>query len=392
MQMKNILTEWKNFLLKEEYEVTVNPNDYESFADFRKDFFVAMKNKPFVETFMDAFMRLELRPFVKNLPEEDRKNLFRNVKLNAFVPNTSFIQNKIIPNISDNSILAKAGLKYDSYTLYDWLSYYVNYFTDQKAKQKFEKQISNTPIKAESIYWELFKKYPEEIPTVSKLYKPDTSTQNRRENIRILKLKPEDLTKPNILDDIKIVNQIGKGAFGTVYELEDGRAFKVFSSGVDVDKDIERYEKIIDQVYKGKASMEDMHVFDYGKLGETNYYYAIMPKIIPLNSTDIFKENAIFHAVAKANKEIAQRGRATEYETFKRLVLAEAGTFYFQAKDKYGNSNLSFQQAYNKYSDIVDKIIKAGWRAYSEYGGIDIHSGNIGSFPNKPEEYFYFDM
>ena len=77
---------------------------------------------------------------------------------------------------------------------------------------------------------------------------------------------------------------------------------------------------------------------------------------------------------------------------FRSLALSEAGTFYVQAKDKYGNSNLSFQQAYNRYRDIVDRIIKAGWRAYDEFGGTDIHSGNIGSFPNDPQNYFYFDM
>ena len=391
MQMKTILKEWKSFL-KEEYEVTVNPSDYENFADFKKDFFIAAKNKAFIESFMDALMRLELRPLIRGLSEEDRKDLFRSVKNSSFVPNISLVNEKIIPNISNDSVLAKAGFKYDTYGLYDWLSYYVNYFTNEKAKQRFEKQISDTPVKVTSLYWELFKKYPEEVPTISKIYKADTSTQNRRDNARILKLDPNELSKPNILDDVKIVKQLGKGAFGTVYELEDGRAFKVFSSGVDVDKDLERYEKIMDQLYKGQASLEDMHIFDYGKLGETNYYYAVMPKIILLNSTDIFKESAIFHAVAKANKEIAQRGRKVDYETFKRLALSEAGTFYVQAKDKYGNSNLSFQQAYNTYSDIVDKIIKAGWRAYSEFGGTDIHSGNIGSFPNDPENYFYFDM
>ena len=389
--MSNYLTEWKKFLT-EEYEVTVNPSDYENFADFKKDFFIAAKNKAFIESFINALMRLELRPLVRSLSEEDRKALFRSVKISSFVPNTSLVNEKIIPNIPNDSVLAKAGFKYDTYGLYDWLSYYVNYFTNEKAKQRFEKQISNMPDKVTSLYWELFKKYPEEVPTISKLYKPDTSTQNKRDNARILKLDLNELTKPNILDDVKIVKQLGKGAFGTVYELEDGRAFKVFSSGVDVDKDLERYEKIMDQLYKGQASLEDMHIFDYGKLGETNYYYAVMPKIIPLNSTDIFKESAIFHAVAKANKEIAQRGRKVDYETFKRLALSEAGTFYVQAKDKYGNSNLSFQQAYNTYSDIVDKIIKAGWRAYSEFGGTDIHSGNIGSFPNDPQNYFYFDM
>ena len=48
--MKQLLNEWRRFL-KEEYEVTVNPSDYESYAEFRKDFEIAAKNKSFIEVF-----------------------------------------------------------------------------------------------------------------------------------------------------------------------------------------------------------------------------------------------------------------------------------------------------------------------------------------------------
>lgn len=395
--MRQILTEWRRFL-KEEYEVTVNPSDYESYAEFKKDFELAAKNSAFVQVFLDTLVRLELRPLVQSLSEEERKTLFKDIKMSPFVPiNRNFIQNIVIPNIPSDSALAKAGVSSDSFRAFDYLSFYVSYFTNKNEKKDFENQVSEGPSKFASLYWELFKKYPEEVPTISKIYKADTSTQNRRENIRTLNqdkinIRLEDIQKPNILDDVKIIEKLGKGAFGIVYSLEDGRALKVFSSSVDVNKDIERYEKIIDQVYKGEASLEDMHVFDYGKIGDSRYYYVLMPKIVPLSSTNAFDESAIFAAISISNKKVATLGLIDNFDDFKKNVLLQSALVYTMQKNKYANSNLSFDQAYLKYKDIVDKIIQAGWRAYSEFGGTDIHLGNIGFFPQKPDQFFYYDM
>lgn len=396
MQMKQLLNEWRRFL-KEEYEISVNPSDYENYSEFKKDFELAAKNKAFIEVFLDALVRLELRPLMRSLSEEDRKILFRNIKINPFIPNINLIDMQVVPKIEADSALAKSGLKNDTYSLYDYLSYYVSYFINPERKEKFEQKIKNSPILAASLYWELFKKFPEEVPTISKIYRADTSTQNRRENLRTLEQKririnPEQVEKPNILDDIKITKEIGKGAFGRVFELEDGRALKIFSSSVDFNKDMERYEKVMDQLYKGQASMEDMHIFDYGKLGNSEYYFVVMPQITPLTTADFYNENAIFYAVALANKEVAERASPDSFDFFKQKVLTNAASIYVNKKDKFSNSTLSFQQAYNKYSDIVDKIIQAGWRAYDEYGGTDIHHGNIGFFPQKPDQFFYFDM
>lgn len=394
--MKQLLNEWKTFL-KEEYEVTVNPNDYENYTQYRKDFEIAAKNKTFVESFMDALMRLELRPIVKSLPEEDRKLLFKNVKESPFLPNFKLINDEVIPHIPFDSALTKAGLRNDTFAIFDYMSYYVNYFTNKEAKERFEKKIMKEPLLFAPLYYDLFKRFPEEVPTISKIYKADTSTQNKRQNIRQLnhskvKLTLDDVQGPSILDNIRILGEIGRGAFGRVFELEDGRALKVFSSGVDFDKDIERYEKIMDQLYKGQASLEDMHIFDYGKLGESEYHFAVMPRITPLAKTDLYDENAIYHVTAQANKQVILKQKPSSFEDYKEKVIAYAANDYPSAKDRFGNSTLSFKQAYNKYNNIVDKIIQAGWRAYKEYGGTDIHIGNIGFFPQKPDQFFYFDM
>ena len=97
--MSNYLREWKKFLT-EEYELTVNPNDYANFQVFKKDFKKAMKNKAFFESFMETFLRLVIKEFFNDvLSQDDRRKLFRDVKLNSDNPNINFI-NKEIENES----------------------------------------------------------------------------------------------------------------------------------------------------------------------------------------------------------------------------------------------------------------------------------------------------
>jgi hypothetical protein len=395
MQNRTYLTEWKNFLL-EEQQITINPADYEGrYSDFRKDFEEAVKkSRGFVQSFLDVFVRIELRPLMRSLSQEDRKALFNHIKALGHIPNFQFVQDKVIPNIMPDSALAKASL--DGYALYDLLKYYVAYFTnDEKIKNFVEKRLQTSPGFFVNIYWDLFKKYPEEIPVVSKLTMADTSSDELKHNFNIISkdfknLDIKDLKNADILQQIKIIERIGAGAFGKVYAIEGERALKLFKDSVDVQKDIERYESVIDQVYKGKASLEDMHYFDFGKLGESGLYYAIMPKIVPLEKVDFYNQEPIFRAVASGCKHAAQKG-AKDYERFKWLVLDSASLNYTSLKNKIPTT-LSFQQALNKNQDKVEKIIQAGFRAFSEFDGIDLNQGNIGFFAQKPDTYFYFDM
>ena len=358
--MSNYLREWKSFLL-EEQEITINPADYEGdYPSFRPAFEETVKkSRAFVQAFLDVLVRIELRPLMRSLSEEDRRKLFTHVKTLGHVPNVQFIKDKIKPKIPDDSSLQGVV---DEYFLYDLLSYYVSYFTnDQKGKDFAEKKMQNEPRYFIWIYWDLFRKHPDEIPVVSKLTMADTSSDNLKHNFNIIsqdfkKLAISDLKSADILDQVKIIQRIGAGAFGKVYEIEGNRALKLFSSSVDIDKDIERYESIMDQVYKGKASLEDMHYFDFGKLGESGLYYAIMPKIVPLEATDFYNQEPIFRAVATGNKHAAQKGGANDYERFKSLVLDSASLNYFSLKNKIPTT-LSFQQALNKNQDKVEKII-----------------------------------
>ena len=186
--------------------------------------------------------------------------------------------------------------------LYDILKYYVSYrFGDQKAKDSLERTIqAEAPRHFKNIYWDLFKKYPNMVPVIPKLNVVDTASDNLKYNFDIIskdfkKLTYSDVKDADILDQVTIIQKLGSGAFGKVYEIADNRALKIFSDGVDVKKDIERYEGVIDQVYKGEANLEDMHYFDQGEIAKSGLYYAIMPLVIPLK-----------YAVSNSNNEVIE--------------------------------------------------------------------------------------
>ena len=137
--MKTILNEWKSFL-KEEQQITINPADYEGdYPSFRPAFEETVKkSRAFVQAFLDVLVRIELRPLMRSLPEEDRKKFFMHVKMLGHVPDVQFIKDKIKPKIPDDSSLQGVV---DEYFLYDLLSYYVSYFTNnQKGKDFVEKR------------------------------------------------------------------------------------------------------------------------------------------------------------------------------------------------------------------------------------------------------------
>ena len=393
--MKTILKEWKAFLNEE--QITLNPADYQGdFSRYSADFeSIVRSNRSFVKTFLRMLIKLEIEPLMQSLSKKDKEDFFNHVKFFGNVPNIPLIRSKIEPSIPNDSVIKNIT---DAYMLYDILKYYVSYrFGDQKAKDSLERTIqAEAPRHFKNIYWDLFKKYPNMVPVIPKLNVVDTSSDNLKYNFDIIskdfkKLTYSDVKDADILDQVTIIQKLGSGAFGKVYEIADNRALKIFSDGVDVKKDIERYDGVIDQVYKGEANLEDMHYFDFGRLGKSNFYYAIMPIIVPLEKVDFYNEQPIFRAVATGNKFAASKGVAGDYETFKKNVLESASLNYFSTKNKIPTT-LSFQQALNQNMDKVEKIIQAGFRAYTEFGGIDLNQGNIGFIPQKPDTYFYFDM
>ena len=127
-KMSNYLREWKKFLT-EDQEIKLDPNQM-GIIEFRDKFAeLCSQSKSFVELFLNAVIRLELRPFIRSLSEDDRKAIFRTAK-QTFGYNYE-LKDKLDPN----SAIKLSAL--DTYDFHDLLAYYVNYFTDKPKADEF---------------------------------------------------------------------------------------------------------------------------------------------------------------------------------------------------------------------------------------------------------------
>lgn len=193
----------------------------------------------------------------------------------------------------------------------------------------------------------------------------------------------------DILNNIYIGKKIGSGYSGIVFELadENDRVIKIMNDSVHeegLEGEVKKFQSIIDQMHSGKASIEDMHFFDVGKLGNSSLYYVIMPRIVPLEQAPFYKHSKIFEKLADACGAVARTGINNKIKSFQKysdMVMEQAG---------YDPYKLS--EEFELYQDTLMKIIKAGFRAYKVHGGYDLHSGNIGYLPQNPDKFFFFDM
>jgi hypothetical protein len=140
-----------------------------------------------------------------------------------------------------------------------------------------------------------------------------------------------------------------------------------------------------------RASSREMPYFDYGKVGRAGYYYSIMPLIIPLKNAPFFNKSPVFGMVANINQNVA---RDLEYRNEWDISYEEYKTKVMSALIRQAKYTLIGNQKddIKIYKNTIEKIIKAGYRALNKFQGTDTHAGNIGYLPQKPNQFFYFDM
>jgi hypothetical protein len=51
-----------------------------------------------------------------------------------------------------------------------------------------------------------------------------------------------------------------------------------------------------------------------------------------------------------------------------------------------------FAERTNDFQDTISKLIQIAYKTLKKENGRDLHLGNLGFFPQKPDEWFYFDM
>ena len=327
------------------------------------------------------------------------KTLVSNPEYTDYRHVAGFINNldsRAILNLDREIYSIINAIPYDAYYYFLRLFFFKEDNSILEKLKKFEREIALAS-------WGVYKLYPHLAPSLPQLSKP--SSEQRKNNLFILKQflffdefrrlskMPADST---ILDEIELVNYLGGGAFGKVFETKDGHAFKIFSDGVDLESDMKRMDKVLDQVYKGSASLEDMHYFDKGEIGNSGMYYAIMPVVIPLTRAPFVMDDPVlsdlidliaiqckrtaryFHAMKNQGTQIND-----SYERYRNQVFIAAN---------YEVKSQGLEESFKKYQGTLEKVIKAAYRAYSQFGGIDLHAGNLGYFRSNPDVFFYYDM
>lgn len=252
---------------------------------------------------------------------------------------------------------------------------------------------------------------------------PQEQLENVNRNIENLEdhsvyLDVDEASSCQPLIDYKIGNFLGRGALGAVFQLlgmGNPKAIKFFEDAVDLRKDLRRMNQVIDQVYSKKADLQDMHYFEQGEVG--TYYYAIMPQIVPLDSTQFWGDHTLFlinildfsqidPSVLEdlldpkmiedfrqdIKDEVANPDLSKSFESY----LTRTNDVYHYAadiSDKIG-IKLFFEIIANDdlpYDEIA-KVLKAIIVAKRRHQGEDTHEGNIGFLPQKPDIYFFYDM
>jgi len=140
--------------------------------------------------------------------------------------------------------------------------------------------------------------------------------------------REEELKSAKILQQISLGKIVGSGAFGYVFEIKNSNKM-IKIAGIATQQDEKRYCEMMDKMFSGIASLEDMHYFDYGKLGDNSgLTYLIMPKVVPLQKSPLYVESRVFFytasAIAWVTQRLAARSAKPYYEPYKAGVLDKA--------------------------------------------------------------------
>jgi len=213
----------------------------------------------------------------------------------------------------------------------------------------------------------------------------------------------DNITPENapILSQIELDDEIGSGSFGRVFSIKDNSlVIKIFFGGVDEEADITRMKNIADKIFAGSAGLSTMHYFEVGNIGE-HLKYVIMPEIIPFEQSVTYKLNPkLFYAVSEAVSEaFGWEGdpKTKSYADFrdkfyKNLAKNLSSDLNFMKASEREEHKETFLSELNEFDETIHKILRIAHKTSIEQGGSDLHLGNLGFFPQKPDDWFYYDM
>lgn len=394
------MNKWYKFLITEGEEEKIDPRIVLS-SDEEKDKFVRTwrTNKYFRERVINDIIDLEVDKFFKQLPREEQIKIFKTIKNSSrpgdpygqFGNMMGFVDATFQQKIPDGTVTKNLS----PFHTYYFLRKYFKFMSKEENEQYFAYE-KNSPLPWLKTYQDLYSNLPDDkTPTIPKISYTSDVKENRNHNVKVLSkfytIIDDQLRGKTILDEIKIKDHIGAGYYGNVFSTEDGRAIKIFTNSVDMDSDLKRMKKVSGDLFSMKGSLEDMPYFDFGRIGKTSLMYVVMPEIVPLKKAPFYNESGIFHDASNMNKNTVYELKQifsgpVGYNRYKNHLLTRLKEYV----DNY--ETYDFDEDYNKFSDTIEKIIQAGYRAYKKYRGTDLHGGNIGYLRQKPDVFFYFDM
>ena len=381
--MRELLKEW-NRLIKEDiyYEPLYDPDDHnlyaniyiynylESHPDDERKLFRAIYKEYFLPLYKDDSFKGLLNRVIYLMKKENRESL-TNQEFNEKESLLDIIANKLFySQTGESQIIWHKSLISNllNKMLFDyWAPHYVymDIVLIYKAMQQngvfviYKKKLIKTPSNV-----------------------PNYNLQANYDYIKhkYISLKIKDLENVDLFSQYKIESKLGEGAFGTVYKFQGvNRAIKIFDSSISLQKDLDRFKQIEDDLFSGKGVITDMPYFESGRLGKSDYYYAVMPTIVPIQNTNWYRLNDLFweRVIDQIEKLVES---STKQQPLQRYV--SSGLEKFLEKERISA----------KDKEYAYLIMKAFLEAKIKWKGTDLHSGNIGFLPQSPDIFFFFDM
>jgi hypothetical protein len=205
-----------------------------------------------------------------------------------------------------------------------------------------------------------------------------SSTSNHKNYFK--KLDINKVPRDHWIVKYEIDKFLGEGVFGAAYSFKKQnfiiKLYSYSASEARVKKDTLRYSKMAKRAFGGQSSLDELHIFDYGKLKTIDkgfyIYYAIMPRLV------------------------ADRQKFLPYlDTM--IVASRILRRYVDgpSSGRWPTINQVISYMNNQYRVLDEKekqIVTACYNAALVYGGTDFHPGNIGYFKGHEDKPFFFDM
>ena len=108
-----------------------------------------------------------------------------------------------------------------------------------------------------------------------------------KKNISVFTDVADEIPSDNPLKSNKIVDLLGAGAYGVVFELDNGHAFKLFSGGVRgeaAEEELQWYKEMKSDQFTGASRRGELAVFGSGNLTTSNFdvAWAEIGQVVPL--------------------------------------------------------------------------------------------------------------